>query len=356
MGLSIRGQVRWWSGALVVFVLILWVLGDTLLPFVAGAALAYLLDPIADRLEAAGLSRVMATVTITVTAIVAIGLLLLLLLPLIIRQGEAVGVATPGFIAGLRDYLSEHFPSLFDEDSVLRNALASAEGTLKAKGADFLNSVLASTLALFDLLMLVVIAPVVAFYLLLDWDRMIAIIDGWLPRQHAPTVRTLAARIDKVLAGFVRGQFSVCAILGTFYAVGLAIVGLQFGVFIGLAAGILSFIPYVGALLGGIVSLTVAVFQFSGQPALIAAVAFIYVVGQLVEGNVLSPLLVGGSVGLHPVWLMFALTAFGSLFGFTGLLIAVPVSAAIGVLVRFGIEQYKQSALYRGPQGGNAED
>jgi predicted PurR-regulated permease PerM len=184
--------------------------------------------------------------------------------------------------------------------------------------------------------------------MLLDWDAMIAKVDSWLPRDHAPTVRRLAAEIDKVMAGFVRGQVSVCVILGTFYSIALMLAGLQFGLIVGAIAGAITFIPYVGSLVGGTLAIGLALFQFWGDWVQIGIVAAIFALGQFFEGNILSPKLVGGSVGLHPVWLLFALSAFGSIFGFVGMLVAVPVAAMLGVLTRFGIERYRQSLLYRG--------
>jgi len=192
----------------------------------------------------------------------------------------------------------------------------------------------------------IVVVPVVAFYLLLDWDRMIASIDGWLPLDHAVTIRELAREVDAVLAGFVRGQLTVAAIQGTFYAVALMLVGLQFGLVVGLAAGMISFIPYVGATLGGLVAIGLALFQFWAEPWWIGVVAAIFVAGQVIEGNFLTPKLVGGSVGLHPVWLLFSLSVFGALFGFVGMLVAVPMAATIGVFSRFGIRQYLAGPLY----------
>jgi predicted PurR-regulated permease PerM len=188
----------------------------------------------------------------------------------------------------------------------------------------------------------------VAFYLLLDWDNMVARIDAWVPRDHKDVVRSLARDIDRVLAGFVRGQVSVCLILGTFYAVSLMIAGLQFGLIVGAIAGLVTFIPYVGALIGGMLAIGLALFQFWGDWMQIGLIAAIFAVGQFMEGNVITPRLVGKSVGLHPVWLLFALSAFGTLFGFAGMLVAVPVAAAIGVLARFGIAQYQRSVLYQG--------
>jgi predicted PurR-regulated permease PerM len=177
---------------------------------------------------------------------------------------------------------------------------------------------------------------------------MVERIDDLLPRHHRDTLRELAKRVDRVLAGFVRGQLTVCLILGVFYAAGLIIVQLPFGLLVGMFAGLISFIPFVGSILGGALSIGIALFHFWDSPEWIVAVFVIFAIGQVVEGNFLSPKLVGGSVGLHPVWLMFSLSAFGGLFGFTGLLIAVPTAAVIGVFLRFSIEQYKTGRLYNG--------
>jgi len=189
---------------------------------------------------------------------------------------------------------------------------------------------------------------VVTFYLLLDWDKMVQEINQILPRQHAPTIRRLAREIDVALAGFVRGQLSVCVALGVFYAVALMAVGLQFGFLVGLVAGLISFVPYVGSVVGLVLSVGIALFQFWGDKLWVLVTAGIFFFGQFVEGNILSPNLIGKSVGLHPVWLILALSVFGALFGFAGLLVAVPVSAAIGVLWRFLVGRYLESALYTG--------
>jgi len=194
----------------------------------------------------------------------------------------------------------------------------------------------------------IVVVPVVAFYMLLDWDRMVAKVDGWLPRDHAPQIRAIARQIDKVLSGFVRGQVSVCLILGSFYAIALMLAGLNFGLIAGAIAGGLTFIPYVGAVIGGVLSIGLALYQFWGDWMSIGIVAGIFVAGQFLEGNVITPRLVGSSVGLHPLWLIFALSAFGTLFGFVGMLVAVPVAAVIGVLARFALDRYLEGRLYRG--------
>ena len=202
--------------------------------------------------------------------------------------------------------------------------------------------------AIIDIAGLFVVTPVVAFYMLLDWDKMVARVDSWVPRDHVGTVRGIANEMNTAIAGFIRGQGTVCILLGAIYAVGLTIVGLNFGLLIGLIAGIISFIPYVGSFVGLGIALLVAIVQFWPDWIMLLAVLAVFGVGQFIEGNILQPKLVGNSVGLHPVWLMFALFAFGALFGFVGLIIAVPAAAVVGVLARFGLSRYLESPLYRG--------
>lgn len=350
MGLSVGQQARWWGGGFIAFLLFLWLVNDAVAPFLLGAAFAYLLDPVADKLETWGLSRVWATVLISLTALIVAVLAMVLVAPLVFRQVQALIETSPQLVASLLDFLTEKFPSLLEKDSSVRQALSAFEDMLSSKGAALANTVLASGLTAINSVLTMFVSLVVAFYLLLDWDRMTKVLDSWMPRQHVGVIREIAHEIDVVLAGFVRGQMTVGVILGVFYAVALAIVGLQFGVVIGLLAGALTFIPYVGSTVGGGVSIGIAVYQFWDDPIWIVVVAAIFFTGQLVEGNFLTPKLVGSSVGLHPVWLMFALYAFGSLIGFTGLLIAVPAAACIGVLGRFGIKNYRDSNLYLGPE------
>ena len=357
MALPVRQQMKYWGIAAVVFAVALWWLGDVILPFVLGAAVAYFLDPVADRIEAVGASRAMATAIITLGAILIFVLLALLVIPTLINQTVALFDTAPKVLQELQTFLTAKFPDLLDQDSTLRQSLTAVGETIQSKGGELLQTALTSVGSLLNVVMLFVIVPVVAFYLLYDWDRMVAQIDDMLPRDHAPVVRRLASDIDRTLASFIRGMGTVCLILGTYYAVALMLVGLQFGLVVGAFAGLITFIPYVGALLGGALAIGLALFQFWGDWVAIGLVAGIFVLGQVIEGNVLTPNLVGSSVGLHPVWLIFALSVFGSLFGFVGMLVAVPVAAAIGVLMRFAIAQYKDSRLYRGVETGpDAQD
>ncbi|MGB1234643.1 MAG: AI-2E family transporter [Planktomarina sp.] len=359
MALPVGTQAKYWAIATLIFALVLWGLGDVLLPFIMGGAIAYCLDPLADALERRGASRIIATTIISLAAVLLFTILALLVIPLLVGQLTALIEAAPSYVADIRDTLEERLPDLFDEGSTMRSSLTSLGETLQSWGGTVVSSVFASASSIVNGLVIVVLVPVIAFYLLLDWDNMTAKIDDLLPRDHAPTVRKIAAEIDRTLASFIRGQGTVCLILGTFYAVALMVVGLQFGLVVGFIAGLISFIPYVGAIFGGVLALGLALFQWWGVLEVgdgtfatdwtrIAAVAIVFAIGQALEGNVLTPKLVGNSVGLHPVWLIVALSVFGALFGFVGLLVAVPVAAMIGVVARFAIGEYKKSLLYRG--------
>ena len=351
MALPVEQQVRYWGIAAVVFLVVLWLLNDVILPFVLGAVIAYFLDPVADRLERMGASRAIAVALITLVVLLIVALAVLLIVPTVLGQLSGLIAAAPEIFANLQAFLTEKFPELADADSTIRKSLSGIGETLQSRGDELLQTVLASFSGVVNVVVLIVVAPIVAFYMLYDWDNMIAKVDGLLPRDHAPVIRELMRQIDRTMAGFIRGQGTVCMILGIFYAVALMLVGLNFGLVVGLIAGALTFIPYVGALVGGALALGLALFQFWGDWLWIVLIWGIFQAGQFVEGNILTPRLVGSSVGLHPVWLLFSLSAFGALFGFVGLLVAVPVAAAIGVVSRFAITQYRDSRLYQGLAG-----
>jgi predicted PurR-regulated permease PerM len=355
MALPVQTQLKYWAVASAAFLVILWFLGDVILPFVLGGAIAYFLDPVADRLEKTGASRAVAVSIITLIALMIFVIMALLVIPTLIQQTLSLVNIAPQLFNDLQSFLTERFPQLVDEDSTLRKSLIAVGETIRDRGGQVLDTVVGSAASLINLIVLFVIVPVVAFYLLYDWDRMVANIDEMLPRDHAPVIRDLAGQIDDTLASFIRGMGTVCLILGTYYAVALMFVGLQFGLVVGFIAGLITFIPYVGAVVGGALAIGLALFQFWGDWVSIGLVAGIFMLGQIAEGNFLTPKLVGNSVGLHPVWLIFALSVFGALFGFVGMLVAVPVAAAIGVLARFAISQYKGSRLYRGLNSQDAE-
>lgn len=345
-------QWRFWLIGLIVLLIAVYLLRAILLPFVAGMAVAYVLDPACDRLERWGCSRTLATAMVTACFAILLILALLLVVPLIVEQLTGLLSSLPALLGGLHDRLLPYYQELqqrFDLPDLEQLATMARErmGTAMSWLGTALEGILSQGVALASLLSLVFITPVVTFYLLRDWDHIVAKMDGLLPRDHAATIREQVTAIDETMAGFARGQATVCLVLGIYYATGLMIVGLPFGLFIGVAAGLLTFIPYVGATTGFVISLAIALGSFEGWERTAAVIA-IFAVGQVLEGNVLTPKLVGEKVGLHPVWIIFALLAGGTLFGFVGLLLAVPSAAAIGVLVRFGIGQYRMSPVYLG--------
>ncbi|CAH1660349.1 Putative permease often clustered with de novo purine synthesis [Hyphomicrobiales bacterium] len=350
--MSFQRQVGFWVTALAVAILALVLLRGILLPFVAGLALAYLLDPLAHRFERLGIGRLPATIAILCLFVLFFILGLMLVVPVAANQLAAFVAKLPSTVGRLQQLAVEHGGPLIERfggpDAIrdVENSLGNIMSQAASWFGAFLQSLWSGGQAVVGIFSLLVITPVVAFYLLVDWEHMVKKVDSWLPRRHVATIRQLAREMDRAIAGFLRGQALVCIILGTFYAVGLSLVGLNFGVLIGLVSGILTFIPYVGSLTGLVLAGGVAIVQFWPDWTMIAATFAIFFFGQFVEGNILSPKLVGDAVGVHPVWLMFALLAFGSLFGFLGLLLAVPIAAAIGVLMRFALRQYLESPFY----------
>jgi predicted PurR-regulated permease PerM len=353
MSVTLRRQALFWGAAAVALIIFLYVFSGILLPFVAGMALAYFLDPVADRLQRLGLTRLMATIVILFAFIIVLVLAIVVLVPVLASQMADFAAKLPEYVTRLQSLVTN-----FDQQWLERRFGVDAAGlkeglnSLLTSGFGLLTtlfqSIWSSGMALVSVVSLLVVTPVVAFYMLLDWDRMIAVVDSWVPRDHVETVRAIFSDINTATAGFVRGQGTLCLVLGCMYAVGLTLTGLNFGILIGLFAGLISFIPYVGSLTGLVLAVGVAFVQFWPDWIMVVVVAFVFFAGQFIEGNILQPKLVGKSVGLHPVWLMFALFAFGALFGFVGLLIAVPAAAAIAVLVRFALSRYLESPLYKG--------
>jgi predicted PurR-regulated permease PerM len=345
-------QVIFWLAALAVFILMLWLLSGILLPFVAGLAIAYLLNPVTDRLVKLGLNRMIAALLIITVAVLAFIVIILLIAPLVGSQLSSFIDSVPGYITKLQAMISDQskpwvqklLGAGFNPQKSFGDLVTQGMGWLTT----FLKSLWSGGQALVSVFSLIVVAPVVAFYLITDWHRMIDTVDSWVPVHQQETVRTLAREIDATISGYVRGQAAVCLVLGSFYAVALTLSGLNFGLLIGLISGAITFIPYVGSMTGLVLSVGVAVAQFWPHYTSILIVLGIFLVGQFLEGNVLSPKLVGESVGLHPVWVIFALLAFGYLFGFVGLLVAVPLAATIGVLCRFALRRYLASSFYTG--------
>ena len=354
MALPVRQQVTYWGVLTAAFLVVLWAIGDVLMPFVLGGAIAYFLDPVADRLERAGCSRGAATAIITIASVLVVVLLTLLVVPALINQAIQLFNMAPEYARNIANALTQRFPGILDEGSTVRQSLETIGETIQSRGAELVDTALSSVASVINVIVVIVIVPVVAVYLLLAWDDMVAKIDELLPRDHAPTIRRLASEIDRTLSSFIRGMGTVCLVLGGYYAIALMVVGLQFGLVVGFVAGLLTFIPYLGALIGGVLAIGLALFQFWGDWLSIGLVAGIFFLGQTLEGNVLTPNLVGSSVGLNPVWLILALSVFGALFGFVGMLVAVPLAATLGVIARIITAQYKQTLLKRGMGGGDA--
>ncbi len=363
-----RNQMLFWLAAALALGLVLFLLRGVLLPFVAGMAIAFLFDPVADRLQSFGLSRITATSLITAGFFLILLALFVLLAPVIISEVQAFALALPGYIERARQLLDtptlERLRQLLVESSGASQSqqFSGMIGDIAAWMGGLLAQALSGGLALFNVLSLLFLTPFVSFYLLLDWDLMVARMDSLLPRKHAPIIRRLTVEINEMLAGFVRGQISVCFLLAIFYAVALSLAGLQFGLIAGLVAGGLSFVPFLGAITGLVLSLGLAFVQYWPELTPIGVIIAIFAAGQALEGNFLTPRLVGKRVRLHPLWIIFALLAFGSLLGFTGMLLAVPLAASMGVLVRYGVTVYTQSPLFLEPgapdsiAGGEAGD
>jgi predicted PurR-regulated permease PerM len=351
-------QNRFWLLALVVFVALLWLLKPMLLPFIAGVAIAYFFNPVVDALTRRKIPRWLATFFVLFGFVLFMVLLLLLIAPLLQSQLSALIDTLPVTIMAFRDHLvpwAEGWLGELSPENVegLRGAASQLAGNAAGWAGTALKGIISEGAALFNIVALVIVTPVVAFFVLRDWPRMASVIDTLFPRKHHELIRTTLQDIDRALSGFVRGQALVCLSLGLIYSIGLSLTGLKYGITIGIIAGVLSFIPYVGSGFMLVTSMLLAFVQFDSRME-IARVFLVYIVGQALEGYVLTPKLVGDRVGLHPVWIIFALFAGGSLLGFVGVLIAVPVAAIIGVLVRLALRLYRMSPVYHGAHSSKA--
>ncbi len=352
--MRIERQVLFWVLAGIALLGGIALLKDVLLPFVVGMVIAYFLNPVADRLERAGLGRMTSAGLIILTVGVILVASLVFLVPLLANQVRALAETMPDDLARLKSSveawmaqrLGDRFPAFRQG---LDQAIVDLQQSWSASTGIIAKALWKQGLAVVNFLSLLLVTPVVVFYLLVDWHPMMEKLDGWLPREHAATIRRLAGEINAAVSAFIRGQGTICIVLGLFYALSLTFAGVRYGALIGLGTGLLAFVPYVGWGLGLITALIVAVIQSSEGMLPVAKVAGIFAAGMALDTAVLSPKIVGEKIGLHPVWLMFALFVFSFLFGFVGVLVAVPVAAAIGVLVRFGLEVYLDSSFYRGP-------
>ena len=349
-------QVLFWSAVAVVAFLVIILLQDILLPFVAGMGIAYFLNPLAGRLEQIGLPRVLASILIVLFGAVLIGLLLVFVVPLLVEQVRQLAVAAPGELQNIRNIvegwarerLGDQFPAF---QKGLEQAVSGLSENWSAMAAKFAQSIWSQGLAIVNFISLFLVTPVVVFYLLVDWHPMLNRIDGWLPRDHAAVIRQLGSDVNDAVSAFIRGQGTICLILGVIYALGLTWIGVKYGLLIGLGAGLLGFVPFVGWALGILTSSAMALTQFWPDTVPLLKVLALFGFGQALDAGFLSPKIVGSKVGLHPVWLIFSLFVFSYLFGFVGVLVAVPVAAALGVLIRFALRIYLKSPVYSGDSG-----
>ena len=329
-------------------------LSEILMPFAAGLAVAFLLDPIADRLESWGASRTLAVTILTTLFVSFMVLAGTLILPLLQWQVEILIERLPVYWRQVETFAQSY--GLFEIISLPEQDSQQSDNNMISLAADWIMPALSTMLkgglqkiGLFiNLISLLLITPFVTFYLLRDWDHLISWLDSMIPPRHQPTVRRLASEIQSVLAAFVRGTSLVCIFLGTFYAIGLSAIGLDFSILIGLFAGAISFLPFFGSIIGGVLSTGFAFAQF-GDWEHVSLAAAIFIIGQILEGNFLSPKLIGNRVRLHPVMIILALLAGGHMLGFLGLLLALPVAAILGVLARFSHERYLAGSFYRAP-------
>lgn len=339
-----------WVVIFLTFFYLLYILRPVLMPFVAGILLAYLLDPLALKLQKCKISRTWATVLVCVTVILIVLPAIFLFLGMVENQVTLLVQATPKYLAMVLEKarpaiqnLTERFPELAggNPEEIIKGNIGNG---VKIAGS-VLKGILANGFAFINLVSLLLITPVVAFYMLRDWDVFVRKFEDLLPKKSKKGIMDTMSEINVIIAGFIRGQLSVCLILGLYYSIGLKLAGLELGLLVGFISGVISFIPYVGSITGFVLGIILAFAQF-GDVAHVAYVVAVFMSGQFLEGNFLTPKLVGESVGLHPVWVMFALLAGGALLGFLGLMLAVPVAAIIGVLVRHLIKRYKLSSLY----------
>jgi predicted PurR-regulated permease PerM len=344
-------QLRFWLVLLVILLALLWLLRPVLLPFVAGLVLAYFLAPVVNTLERRGVSRWLGALLVMFGFLLIVGLIVTLIMPMISNEIGALLNSVPSYVEKFRStYLPwfEKWLARFRPEDVerLRGAAGQSAGEAASWVGNVLRHIVTSGFAVIDTVALAIITPVTAFFTLRDWPRLTEIIDSMFPRKRYEMILGVLADIDRALSGFIRGQALVCIALGTIYSVGLSIAGLKYGVAIGVTAGILSFIPYVGSLFGWVSSIILALVQFEGDWMSVGGVALVFLIGHFLEAYILTPKLVGHRVGLHPLWILFALITGVKLMGFVGVLIAVPTAAVLGVLVRFGVRLYKQSAYY----------
>ncbi|MEM6780659.1 MAG: AI-2E family transporter [Pseudomonadota bacterium] len=351
MAVSIKTQAYFWGGAFALLIAFLWVFKGVLTPFILGIAIAYLLEPLVHVLHKIGIKRWLASLLMLVLFFTILSLVIIFIVPPVYRELTELIRKIPDYADAVIAFASPHLEML--QAKLGLNGMDQFQGFLKNNagkifqaGTGVLAGLASGGQIFMSFMALVLLTPIVAFFMMREWPKATAFVEGLYPERYADTIKDLLTKIDTKIAGFVRGQLMVALVLGIVYAVVLSIAGLNYGFLIGIAAGVAGIIPLVGSTLGLIVSVVVAWLQTGGDLGFVGLIAGIFIVGQVLEGNVLTPKLIGDSVGLHPLWIIFALMAGGSLFGIAGMLLAVPITASIGVLIGYAIEQYKGSKLY----------
>lgn len=352
--MTIERQALFWTFAVIILLGFIWTFSAILLPFVTAIVIAYLLNPIVVQLEKLRISRAVAAGFILILFVLIVGICALFAIPVLTEELSNLLQATPGYLSSLQRIIIEKgipLVSHFGLESSLDDLKESA-ASFATKGASyvltFTGTLISSGQAVISTISVLILTPILTFYVLVDWETMIQRAITLVPIHNRATFAKIATDIDLTLSRFIRGQLLICAILGTFYAIALSLIGLNFGFLIGVLAGILNLIPYIGSLIGLILSVGIAIAQFWPDFLWICLVAGIFVLGQAVEGNLLQPKLLGDAIGIHPAWLIFSLFAFGSLLGFLGVLIAVPLAAITGVLIRHALDRYRKSSFFKG--------
>jgi predicted PurR-regulated permease PerM len=346
-------RLIFWLGLLLMVVVALGLVRGILMPFATGFAIAYILQPGVSRIERWGLHRGLASFAVLLLFLLGVASVLVILVPLIQGQVVQLIAGVPRLVATLQaelgrliHLLQERLPA--EDVGKLQDLVGAKLAEALTWLAGILQGMITSSLAILNIVSLVVVTPIVTFFLLRDWEKMVAMVDSYLPRQSLDTVRGQARLVSDTLVGFVHGQALVCLILGVYYAIALTLAGLSAGLALGVLIGVLAIIPMLGVATGFVLAVGLAASQY-GTWTEIVVICGVFVFGQLVEANFLTPKLVGDRIHLHPVWVIFALFAGGTLFGFVGVLVAVPAAAVIGVLARFALSRYIKSGLYDAP-------
>ena len=342
----LKENVFWVFICMTLVAFLLWNISDILAPFILGGILAYLLDPMADKMESFGVPRLLTALTVSLFALFVLLTAAILVIPIIFDQINQ--------IIGFIPYITNEIYLVMQKGFKVLNLgevedidLVNLSKNLNEVSPIFAKSIFNSSFAILDFIFLLMVTPIVAIYLLVDWDKIIKEVEKVIPRRLEPTISQIVIEMHKTVASFLRGQFSVCIILAIFYAASLTALGLEYGLLVGLFSGLISFIPLIGAILGGLVALVVSLAQFWQTPEWVGVVLIIFLFGQVLEGNLLTPRLVGKSVKLHPLWIIFSVTCFGSLMGWVGVILAVPSAACIAVLVRFSLKIYFETDFYK---------